>query len=145
MRCRRLLLAGLLMLLPGCLRLRWAAQSRNEPITEANLEQLRPASSSLGDCLDRLGAPDLVFEYQGDGVALGYGWRDAVDWGFTASYTPPNTSGGSVSFSFDSSDADLPGVILLFDEQLELRSIERGFLRDLTLQVRPPSSPAEES
>ena len=94
-------------------------------------------------CLQALGAPHFVWEYRGDGVALGWVWSDSSDWDLDASYAVISRAPG-VSVSFDWDDADLPGAVLWFDANLQLLELRQGRMRDLTSGLRRRSAPVED-
>ena len=135
--------ALLCSLLCGCVSLNWSRGNVNEPIADAALASLRPGEADLTQCLSTLGAPNLVWEYKIDGVALASAWVDSGGWGAGVSfsffrYAP------AASFNFDSSDDDRNGVVLLFDEGLTLESVRRGRLSELLPINRRPAPLAED-
>ena len=79
--------ALLCSLLCGCVSLNWSRGNVNEPIADAALASLRPGEADLTQCLSTLGAPNLVWEYKIDGLALAYAWVDSGGWGAGASYS----------------------------------------------------------
>ena len=133
---RLLLLASLS--LSGCVHLGWSRGNVDEPISDEALGTLSPGESDLTQCLASLGAPTLVWEYQGDGMALAYAWVDSGSWGFSASYSFSRYAPG-VSFSFDSADDQRTGVVLMFDADLTLKTLKRGRLSELVPVNRRPA------
>ena len=135
-------LAKLLLLtsvcLPGCLSVNWSRGNRNEPISDESLAMLNPGEADLTLCLTTLGAPTVVWEYQGDGMALAYAWIDSDSWGLSASYSVSRYA-PSAAFSFDSRDDQRMGVVLMFDADLTLNTLKRGRLGELVPVKRRPS------
>ena len=106
----------------------------DEPMADASLEVLQPGRDDLGACLARLGAPNRVFEYRGDGVALLWVWRDVDDWSLDVSI--PLQEDYSASFELDLTDTSLPGCMLWFGPDLALERWRRGTVGEL-LPARP--------
>jgi hypothetical protein len=90
-------------------------------------DALEMGTSTLTTCLDALGAPLAVEEYF-DGAALTYGGRDMWNWGTSLSIPVDNTS---ASLSYNDIKTRTDGLLLLFDDQLVLKSVRRGNLREL--------------
>lgn len=126
---RRLALLLLAPMLGGCIQLRFWRNRTNPPIADTVLATITPGSSSLQDCLDTLGAPQLVTESLDGDLVIAYGWQDEFSWGIQASYAFDDFT--DASLSWDDSDQDVPGVVLIFDRGFRLLYLERGFLRDL--------------
>ncbi len=124
--------------LPGCFSLGWSRGNRDEPISNEALATLTPGESDLTLCLATLGAPTVVWEYQGDGMALAYAWIDSESWGFSASYAFSRYA-PSASFSYDSRDDQRMGVVLMFDADLTLKALKRGRLGELVPVNRRPA------
>lgn len=131
------------LLAGGCVRLGYGHRMVDGPIDKAALESLRPGTDDLGTCLHRLGAPHFVWEYRGDGMALGWVWSDSSDWDFDASYAIIDRVPG-VSFGLDWDDFDFPGTVLWFDGDLKLIEWKLGSMRDLTTELRRRSSPVDD-
>ena len=90
----------------------------------------------LGACLAALGAPELVFEYRGNGAALLWTWRDVAGWSFHVSI--PVIDRASARFQLDLTDTDQPGCMLWFGPDLVLESWRTGTLGEiLPGRVRP--------
>ncbi len=124
--------------LSSCLSLNWSRGNLNEPIADATLAALQPGEANLTRCLAALGAPNLVWEYKVDGMAMAYAWFDSGGWGFRASYSfYDNTPGASLSY--DSADNLRNGVVLTFDESLTLETIKRGRLNYLIPTIQRPA------
>lgn len=105
----------------------------HEPSEQGRIERLEQRLAAGGvalqTCLDELGAPLLVWEAP-RGLALAYGRRDEGSWHVKVSHslrfaTPP------VQLDLSNTAADLDGVVLWFDDDLELTEIKRGKLRSL--------------
>ena len=120
----------------SCVSLNWSRGNLNEPIPEVAIASLRPGETDLGGCLDVLGAPNLVWEYDVFGMAMAWLWSDAGGWGFSLSYSFYRYA-PAASFNYDSADDERNGVVLLFDEQLILKEVSRGNLGELL--PRPPA------
>ena len=124
--------------LPSCASVNWISNSSNEPIADAEFAALEPGTADLGACLGRLGAPNLVWEYRGNGLAMAYGWLDGGGWGFSVSYSFDRFA-PSARFSYDSDAVEGDGVVMWFDENLVLERVQRGRLRDLVPDRRRPA------
>jgi hypothetical protein len=138
-RWRPLLAAATALLAASCLRVRYAVQRIEEPVPQALLDGLRPGRDDLSSCLRAIGAPNFVWEYRGDGMALGWVFADAAGWYFAASLNVYRFASASMTLDFD--NLDLPGVVLWFDENLLLLEWRRGSMRELTQGLRRPAPP----
>jgi hypothetical protein len=116
------------LLLAGCVSGSWMRDRGHQPIPDAAIESLAPGST-LAECLGALGAPLYVWEYKGDGAALAWGWIDGDRKGISLSV--PVYEQASASFSYDDGSEDLRGFVLLFDDELLLEQVRKGWLRDL--------------
>lgn len=127
----------------GCVSVNWERESRFTPPDEQSLDGLQAGESGLGHCLDALGAPLWVWEYDGDGVALAYGWLEERRWNINVS--APVSDSLSASFDFTDAASNMEGLVLLFDEELILHELRRGLLVDLTTAARRarPAPPAD--
>lgn len=130
----------LLALLPlgGCVTVGYTTTSVEQPIDERKLATLEPGAS-LASCLATLGGPQRVFEYRGDGLAIGYGHRESSDWSVNVSYSFERFVSLSVEGEWGASD--LPGVVLWFDADLRLLEWRRGLLGELLPARRQPPAP----
>ncbi len=127
----------------GCLTGGLYRSQAFEPVAPATLAALKPGQSTLDEALRTLGAPLFVWEWQGDGAALAWGWRDLKRWGFSISL--PLDRGESASFSYDSLARDLPGAVLFFDARDVLVEARQGRLSEIereTIRARP-AAPGE--
>ena len=132
MRYARLALLGALSL-PACVG--YIRFRKDEPIPPDLLAQIEPGQE-LGECLQRLGAPHHAFEYRGNGMALLWVWQDTDDW--SVDIRVPLQEDFSASFELDLTDANLPGCVLWFGEDLRLERWRTGTLGDLVPgRVRP--------
>ena len=114
----------------------------DEPVAASAIESLRPEVDTLATCLQRLGAPQRVFEYRvaadgSAGMALLWYWRDAVGWGIDVSSGDDSVPG---SVSFDALAAELPGCMLWFGPELVLERWRQGPVGELAPAKRRPSS-----
>lgn len=133
----RLLALAAALLAGGCLQFQLERDNQLRPVREEHVARLVPGESTLGECLDALGAPLFVRERQTYGAELAYGWFKQWDWGLTVSM--PVTDQFSASFNYDEVDAKLRGVVLLFDEDWKLEVVRTGFLRDLVAREVTPA------
>ena len=120
----------LLLLLGSCISGNYTSFSRNEPVRDEDLARLQLGESDLGACPQALGAPTRVWEAGNDRIALAYTWLGQGDWGVSVSYSI--TQFVSVRLSFDSVEVLTQGVVLIFDQDLRLISMERGLLNQIT-------------
>ncbi len=141
MSARVLGLVGIALVASGCLRFGYGVTHIQEPVDHVALVALRPGVDDLASCLQRLGAPNHVFEYCGDGVALAWHYTDGSDFDFDVSYALSREA-TSASFSIDWDDTDMPGAVLWFDSDLKLLAVREGAMRDLTsgLHQRPSTA-----
>jgi len=134
-RRKPFLLLPLLVLAAGCVRFGWGGTWREQPLDRVVLAGLVPGTDDLESCLRKLGAPHYVWEYLGDGVALGWYFRDAYDLDFNVSYSFSDKTPGA-SFGLDWDQASLPGAVLWFDADLKLQRVREGDLSELTSGLR---------
>jgi hypothetical protein len=126
----RCCLLALALQLQSCVYVYWQVEHVQEPIADGTLAKLEPGKDDLSRCLQLLGAPHFVWEYRGEGAALAWVSSDTSSWGVGVSYSfewffP------SASFRWDAGYANLPGVVLWFDQDLRLERWKRGRMRDL--------------
>jgi len=131
------------LLLAGCIQLTYSVQSVEGQLPAAALASLQPAVDDLGSCLRKLGAPHYVWEYLGDGVALGWVALDASGWSFEVGYNFERFF--TTSFALDTASSNLPGVVLWFDADLRLKKWRQGRMRDLTSGLHRRPAPVDES
>ena len=124
----------MIVLAAGCVSVRFQHENRFEPIPDPSIQSLVPGAADLDLALARLGAPLFVWEHDQEGMALAWGWQEQSGWGFSVSYEV--VAHAEVSFTYDSIAKDLQGLVLLFDRDLTLRVIRRGYLRDLGGELR---------
>ena len=118
-----------LLLLGSCISGNYTRFSRNEPVRDQDMAKLQPGVSDLGACLAALGAPTRVWEAGKGRIALAYTWLGQGDWGVSASYSI--TQFVSVRLSYDSVEVLTQGLVLIFDQELRLVSMERGLLSQI--------------
>jgi hypothetical protein len=133
--------ALLLAALPACVTGSYDRVHLQEPVREADLASLVPGAAALGDCLQRLGAPWRVLEYDVDqdgnsGAALLWTWRDAAGWGVQAEYGDNTVSG---SLAYESVAAEQPACVLWFDHRLVLQRWRFGTAGDLLPRRQRPA------
>ena len=134
---RHALLAGAVALAcSSCLRLDWRRVSRFEPLSETLDASLAVGVSDLDDCLDAFGAPLWVRELAGEerAAALAWGWFESKTIGFRVSYAFDRFVTASLDYS--DLDAEMEGVVAVFDADWRLVELERGLLMDLTSEER---------
>ena len=124
----------------GCVSASWNRELRYAPPAPEAIATLQPGESTLGPCLDALGAPLWVWEYDGDGVALAYGWLEQRGWNVNVSM--PVADNFSLSLDYTDISAEMQGLVLLFNAELALVDLRRGLLRDLT-RGRPRARPQD--
>ncbi len=135
---RALLLLTCVFLGTGCINVSWIRNSRFTPPADEGVAELQPDESELAHCLATLGAPLWVWEYRGEGLALAYGWLETN--GMRVNVSVPVSEFASASFDYSDVESEMQGLVLLLDENLVLRELRRGLLRDLTRgagRVRP--------
>ncbi|MCA8966619.1 MAG: hypothetical protein H6838_09140 [Planctomycetes bacterium] len=113
----------------------------DEPLPDAALAELVDGRTTLGQCLQVLGAPTAVLEYRGDGMALVWSWQDEDQWGLEVSL--PVSDQANVNFNLDLGAADRPGAVLWFGQDLVLERWRRGRLGELIPRRVRPASPEE--
>ncbi len=112
----------------GCLSFTWERQRAFfEPPADA-VATITTGSSTLQDCIERLGAPLLVEEY-GEGMALYWGWTRDRNRGISVSIPLSESYNASVSYA----DADLArnGLLVVLDRDLVVELHRYGRLADL--------------
>lgn len=137
----------LALALPACVTGSYDRARLQEPVAEADLAGLAPGRSSLGECLQRLGAPWRVVEYDVDvdgnaGAALLWTWRDAAGWGVEVQYGDESVSG---SVSYDAVAAEQPACMLWFDHHLVLQRWRFGTAGDLLPRRQRPAPFADDA
>ena len=138
-------LAAWPLLLAGCVTGKYTHVSVNEPLLPEHMAALSPGTDTLGTCLDRLGAPNRVFEYRVGpdrtaGMALLWVWRDESGWGIEVSGAVKDVSG---SVSYDQLNKELPGCVLWFSPELVLEGWRMGRIGEL-LRGRIRPSPVDQ-
>lgn len=119
----------LLLLLPGCFRITWTREMRQEPLDPWAIVAIENERPDLGPCLERLGAPWDVFPNGVDETGLIYAWYDDDSVGVNLSYSFERAV--SASFSYTDTNLDIPALLLLFDADEHLTLVRRGRLSDL--------------
>ena len=143
---RAALVAGL-SLLASCVSFTWSRHRLYQPLPKNAIVDLDPGSTKLDACIERLGAPLYVWEYKGDGAALAWGRGDAQSKRISVSVP---VKGTSPSVTYGDIDATVKGVVLLFDKDLVLEQVKKGYLRAIAREIAktrpapveaPPPSP----
>jgi hypothetical protein len=137
----RRLAAAALLALPACVTGSYERVRQQEPVSEEQLAGLQPGQATLGDCLQRLGAPWRVLEYDVDadgvaGAALLWTWQDAAGWGIEVQGGDEHVSG---SVSYDAIAAEQPACMLWFDHHLVLQRWRFGTAGDLLPRRQRPA------
>ena len=126
----RLLLLGILLVQTGCLSVQWTQVNIDEPVKQENFALIKVGRDDLGRCLEILGAPTLIEDFEGDNqFALLWTWLNRAGWGFSLSagrFSPV----GSISYA--SAAENLRAVRLLFDSDLSLLAKQQGMLSGLS-------------
>ncbi|MBK8980559.1 MAG: hypothetical protein IPM29_32045 [Planctomycetes bacterium] len=133
---------ALCLLATACINLNVTRSRTNAPLPAELVDSIHPGRTSFGEALARLGAPEIVWASETGDIVLAYVWTDQLDWGISFSYAFQDFV--SAGLSWEANDIELPGVVLVFRPDLELRSVRRGFLRDL-LPVPEEADPALEA
>lgn len=126
----------------GCVSGDWVRESADAPLSLASLSEVEVHSSSLQNVLDLFGAPLSVWENDNTAVAVAYGWYESNAYAVKVSYQI--IKGSSADIDYDQSDAQMNGVVFIFDETLTLRSWRAGRLADIlgeSARVRPTLPP----
>ncbi len=116
----------------ACINVDWTRNSRYHPVPETLEPELVVGESNLDDCLAQLGAPLWVLEHPikgRDGALLAWGWYISSDLGMKVTYTFDRFVSSSVDYQ--RTDADMEGLVAIFDEEWNLVELKRGLLRDL--------------
>ncbi len=137
------LAAALACLLGGCVTVSFGRTRGFEPVAEDVLLSLRDGNADLAACLRTLGAPNLVRELPGGGMALAWAWINSLSWGIQASVA---LRGVSLSADYDAERRDFEGAVLFFDGAQRLVKVERGMLRDfLQAPERHPAATVDDA
>lgn len=124
MRTRFLLASVLAALGSACVT--GNLETRDELEKPEGFDALAPGDG-LGECLDVLGAPLIVWE-QGDGMVLAWAWREERGWGLSAS-VPVNDR--SASFAYRRALEGRDALMLFFDAGWTLVEVKEGALREV--------------
>jgi hypothetical protein len=127
-----LLLSALLA--GGCVTVRWQRQLGNEHISAAQVEAVRADGSDLAHAMGELGAPLFVWELPQGSFALAYGWLR--DRGLGGTVTVPLSRAWSPSYTYADVDANLYGLVLIFDYRTRLQMVREGYLTELAAELR---------
>ena len=128
---RLMALAALAASASSCLQLEYTRVVNLLEPARQGVDTLEVGTTSLSDCLARLGAPLGVYELP-DGAALSYGWLRSKTWQAELIF-PVADSRGRITFT--DIDDQIRGVLLFFDAQWTLKEIRRGRLRELTSRI----------
>jgi len=131
-----------LLCVGACVTGNYNQVSINEPVDLELLRALEPGKDDLTSCLQKLGAPVDVQEYQvnpdrSSGMALVWFWSHQYGWGLDIS--APVGDDASLSFEMDFGGIDLPGCVLWFDERLVLERWREGRVGELLATRRRPA------
>lgn len=137
MAARVAALAALALLGTSCVSANWSRVRRYEVIPEERLAAL-PEEATLGDCLELLGAPLVVWEDRAGGVAVAYGWFRAKGLGVGVNVPVARSLAASVDYAQLAEGAR--GIVLFFDADLRLLTWRSGFLEDL-VPLEAPDAP----
>ncbi|MFN3241285.1 MAG: hypothetical protein ACE37K_07190 [Planctomycetota bacterium] len=131
-----------LLCVGACVTGNYNQVSINEPVDLELLRALQPGKDDLTTCLQKLGAPVDVQEYQvgmdlSSGVALIWYWSQQYGWGLDIS--APVGDDASLSFEMDFGGNHLPGCVLWFDRDLVLERWREGLVGELLQGRRRPA------
>lgn len=130
----------------GCVRFNYSWLNLHEPIEQTDIDELREELAAgdveLQACLDELGAPVLVWKTP-RGMAIAYGWQDEGSWTIHVGYSWWFVVRAQMDYT--SASANLQGLVLWFDEEMRLVTLERGRLSDLVPTGRQPGDPEAEA
>lgn len=121
----------------GCLRLSFRRETAYSAPGTGTLERLEPGRANLAECLAALGSPLFAWEYDGDGMALAWGWKNEHLDGVRISI--PVARQIATDFEYQLQHLNLYGVVLFFGEDLVLQDLHRGHLRDLVPTRQRPA------
>ena len=133
---RRAAIACCALLAASCVSARWSRTLREERIAEEATQRLEIGRSDLAECLALLGAPLEVWELPAGAFALAYAW--GRDRGLGATVSVPTSSGLRPSYRYDQGDANLHGLVLLFDREGVLELVRRGYLHEIAPELARP-------
>jgi len=127
----------------ACVTGTYERDNLNEPRPDELVQPLLDGSASLQECLDALGAPNLVWPTE-DEVAMAWAHTHERGWGVRVAYTIERVT---ASVRYNSALAKAQALALFFDDEWNLLYLRRGKLADL-LEERPrrvqPVPPPEE-
>lgn len=113
----------------SCISFRFDRTTVNFPPKDGAVASLVPGQATLDDALRALGAPVLVWEWHGDGMAIAWGWSRDDSRGVTLSV--PLDHGQSAQASYDDLARHLQGVVVFFDADGRLVEAREGRLNEL--------------
>jgi hypothetical protein len=129
-------IAAIALVSSGCVSGGWRREIRFAPIPAEAVASLEAEHSTLAQCLETLGAPLYVWEYQREGLAIAYGFYRSNEFGVSVSL--PVTREASASFDYEDERTHLHGYVLLFGPDWKLIEVHGGELRDLEREhLRP--------
>jgi hypothetical protein len=129
-------------LLGGCVSVNFERTRGFEPVADDILLELREGHADLAACLRCLGAPNLVHELPGGGMAFAWAWLDSLSWGIQVSVP---VRGFNVCADYDAERRDFEGAVLFFDAAQRLVKVERGLLHDfIQPSARHPPATVED-
>ncbi len=141
MTVRAIVLVALLA--SSCLSGDWTRVRFQRQVTADVLASLPKRGLELQECLDRLGAPTLVFEHRVHGLVLAYVWEQRSEFGGSAS-VPVTADGDSVSFSYTHANQRSRALALWFDDAWRLTDWREGPISSLLGEAPPRPATLEE-
>lgn len=120
--------------LSSCASFTWRRYIVQQALPQEVLETLPQSGLELQQCLDLLGAPTVVREYEEEGLVLAWSWIRQRD--LAASVSVPVTDYQSASFSYTDIRNKENGVVLWFDAQRRLTDWRSGNV-DQLIDRRP--------
>lgn len=125
----RLALLGLTLGSSACISGTYGRNHRNQPLLERAQAEPPQSGWRLDQCLESLGAPSGVFEYQVHGLLLVYAWDHQRQW--IANFSIPAGDSASASFNVSNLRRNQEGLVLWLDANWELMKWEHGYVRSL--------------
>jgi len=123
------ILLGLGLIPSSCISANFIRSVQNSSNLELAENELPQSGVGLDGCLDLLGAPTWVFEYEIDGLLLVYAWDHVKQWNINLSV--PATDSSSGSFNYASIRKNQRGLVLWLDSDWQLEKWEHGYVNTL--------------
>lgn len=128
-------MAACLVLLPACVSGRINRVDRGGQPDPALLNELHVGESTMQQCIEMLGAPEVVREHRA-GAELIWGWERNT--GFNITSRIPIGSSRSANLAYTKGSRGARGWTLRFDRQWVLLDVREGSLQELIEIGQPP-------